>query len=122
MNPNRASRRSAPRSIQELEGFDEVLRKMLDFLPTEQVLSHYTPEQLLAGLSAEQLLAGLPAEQRLAGLDHDHQALALPTDVLRHLPEEYLQSLSADVQAELRRRLTATQSSPRAAKPRNGHG
>ena len=42
---------------------------------------------------------------RLADLDRDHQALALPIEVLRQLTEQYLGSLSAEVQAEIRRRL-----------------
>jgi hypothetical protein len=41
----------------------------------------------------------------MAGLDRDHQALALPLELLRLLPEEYLRSLSPEVEAEIRRRL-----------------
>jgi hypothetical protein len=44
-------------------------------------------------------------EQRLAGLERDHQALALPVEVLRLLPETYLRSLSPEADAEIRRRL-----------------
>jgi hypothetical protein len=66
-------------SMQDLEGYDELMTK---------------------------LLATLPPEQRLAGLDRDHQALALPLEVLRLLPDEYLRSLSPEVHTELRRRLT----------------
>jgi len=73
--------------MQDLEGYKELMDKMLDTLPAEQVLSHYAPEQ------------------RLAGLDRDHQALALPVEVLRLLPEAYLRSLSPEVEAEIRRRL-----------------
>jgi hypothetical protein len=62
-------------------------------------------DKLLDTLPAEQRLAGLPPEQRLAGLDRDHQALALPVEVLRLLPENYLRSLSPETEAELRRRL-----------------
>jgi hypothetical protein len=74
-------------SMQDMEGYDELMDKLLDTLPPERVLSHYAPEQ------------------RLAGLDRDHQALALPAELLRLLPEEYLRSLSPEVQAEIRRRL-----------------
>jgi hypothetical protein len=88
--------KEAAMSMQDMEGYAELMQKFLDSLP---------PEQRLAGLAPEQRLAGLAPEQRLAGLDHDHQALALPLDVLRLLPEEYLQSLSPEVRAELRRRL-----------------
>jgi len=110
-------------NMQDMEGYKELMAQMLDTLPAEQVLSHYAPEQRLADLPAEQVLshytpeqrlADLPAEQvlshytpeqRLAGLDRDHQALALPVEVLRLLPEEYLRSLSPEVEAEIRRRL-----------------
>jgi hypothetical protein len=83
-------------NMQDMEGYKELMDKMLDTLPAEQVLSHYAPEQRLAGLDPE---------QRLAGLDRDHQALALPVEVLRLLPEAYLRSLSPQVEAEIRRRL-----------------
>jgi hypothetical protein len=65
-------------SMQDLEGYDELLAKVLE---------------------------KLPAERRLAGLDRDHQALAFPVEVLRLLPEEYVRSLSTEVQAEIRRRI-----------------
>ena len=81
--------KEAAMSMQDMEGYDELMQKLLETLP------------------AEQRLAGLAPEQRLTGLDHDHLALALPVEVLRVLPEEYLASLSPDVQAELRRRLRA---------------
>ncbi len=83
-------------------------------LPPEQWLAGLAPEQRLAGLAPEQRLAGLAPEQRLAGLapeqwlagaDRDHQALALPVEVLRLLPDTYFRSLSPDVQVEIRRRL-----------------
>jgi hypothetical protein len=88
--------KEAVTNMQDMEGYKELMDKMLDTLPAEQVLSHYAPEQRLAGLSPE---------QRLAGLDRDHQALALPGEVLRLLPEAYLRSLSPEVEAEIRRRL-----------------
>jgi hypothetical protein len=75
--------KEAGMSMQDMEGYDELMQK---------------------------LLAGMPPEQRLAGLDRDHQALALPLEVLRVLPEDYLRSLSPEVQVELRRRIQ-----------RNGH-
>jgi hypothetical protein len=115
--------KEAVTNMQDMEGYKELMDKMLDTLPAEQVLSHYAPEQRLAGLDPEQRLAGLDPEQRLAGLDpeqrlagldpeqrlagldRDHQALALPVEVLRLLPEAYLHSLSPQVEAEIRRRL-----------------
>lgn len=83
-------------SVQDMEGYEELLAKFLEKVP---------PEQRLAGLPPEQRLAGLPPEERLVGLDRDHQALALPVEVLRLLPEAYITSLSDDVQAEIRKRL-----------------
>jgi hypothetical protein len=81
---------------EDLEGFDEEMREIVSSVPLETRLLGTTPEQLLARVAPE---------QRLAGLDRDHQALALPLELLRLLPDDYLRSLSPDVQAELRRRL-----------------
>src|SRR5277367_815282 len=78
------------------KSYQEVLEEMIELLP---------PERRLRGLAPEQRLAGLAPEQRLAGLDRDHQALALPVEVLRVLPEDYLRSLSPEVQQEVRRRI-----------------
>jgi hypothetical protein len=77
-------------SMQDMEGCDELIQQRLEALPPEQ------------------RLAGLAPEQRLVDLDRDHQALALPVEVLRLLPAEYLGSLSPEVQAELRQRLQRT--------------
>jgi hypothetical protein len=88
--------KEAAMSMQDMEGYKELMDKLLDTLPAEQVLSHYAPEQVLSHYAPE---------QRLAGVDRDHQALALPVEVLRLLPEQYLRSLSPEVEAEIRRRL-----------------
>jgi hypothetical protein len=109
--------------IQDMEGYDELLKKLVANVPPDLVLSLFSaeqrlagvppeqrlaglpPEQRLAGLPPEQRLAGLAPEQRLAGLDRAHQALALPVELLRLLPDEYFRSLPPEVQAEIRRRL-----------------
>ncbi|HEX2689773.1 MAG TPA: hypothetical protein VHN14_24310 [Kofleriaceae bacterium] len=83
--------KEAEMNMQDMEGYKELMDKMLDTLPAEQVLSHYAPEQRLAGLSPEQRL--VIAIQ------------ALPVEMLRLLPEAYLRSLSPEVEAEVRRRL-----------------
>ena len=106
--------KEAAMNMQDMEGYKELMDQMLDTLPAEQVLSHYAPEQVLSHYAPEQVLSHYAPEQvlshyapeqRLAGLDRDHQALALPAEVLRLLPEEYLRSLSPEVEAEIRRRL-----------------
>ena len=95
-------------SVQEMEGFDEVTRELMEIvslLPPDMRLAGLDPEQVLNHFDPQQRLAGLEPQQRLAGLDHDHQALALPLDVLRLLPDQYFRSLSPEVQAILRKRL-----------------
>lgn len=81
------------------EGFEEELKEILNAMPLER---------RFLGVSPEQLAARLTPEQRLVGLDRDHQALALPLEVLRMLPDDYLRSLSPEIQAELRRRLAGS--------------
>jgi hypothetical protein len=59
-------------------------------------------------LKPERRLRGLAPEERLADLDRDQQALALPIEVLRVLPDAYIGSLSPEIQEEIRRRLQLT--------------
>jgi hypothetical protein len=86
--------------LHELEGYDELIERLLSTLPPadvlrhykpedvlhhykpEDVLHHYKPEDVLHHYKPEQRLAGLPPEQRLAGLPPE-QRLA-PEDALRH--------------------------------------
>ncbi len=80
----------------DLEGYKEFVAFMLDGL---------TPEEKMMGLAPEQRLAGLTPEQRLAGLAESEQVLAMSDALLRVLPESYIASLPADVQAKVRARL-----------------
>ena len=86
----------AQMNVRSLEGYEDEIKAIISAFPLEQRFAGATPEQLAARLTPE---------QRLAGLDRDHQALALPLEVLRALPEDYLRSLSPEIQTELRRRL-----------------
>jgi hypothetical protein len=69
------------------EGYDEMMQKLLE------------------SLSPEERLRGLPPEECLRGLDEEQALLALPVSVLRHLPEDYLRSLSPAVQQVVRERI-----------------
>ncbi len=73
--------------MSDLEGYDEMIRKVLD------------------GLSPEQRLAGLAPEQRLAGLTPEQALLALPDETLRTFPDAYLATLSDATRAAIRARL-----------------
>ncbi|MCI0572462.1 MAG: hypothetical protein L0Y66_17035, partial [Myxococcaceae bacterium] len=55
--------KEAGMSMQDMEGYDELMQKLLDALPPEQRLAGLSSEQRLAGLSSEQLIAGLSSEQ-----------------------------------------------------------
>ncbi|WP_437650644.1 hypothetical protein [Sorangium sp. So ce362] len=66
--------------MHDLEGFDEVVRKLVAALPPERVLSAYAPEQRMAGLPPEQRMAGLPPEQRMAGLPPEQRMAGLPPE------------------------------------------
>jgi hypothetical protein len=74
---------------EKLEGHDEVLERLLRSL---------TPEEILRAAGTERLLSVLPPEQML---------LALPDSTLRALSEEYIQTLPAEIQATIRRRIGA---------------
>lgn len=73
--------------MHELEGFDEVIRKIAATLPPAQVLAAYEPAQVLAEYKPEQLL------------------LALPDETLRGLTDAYLDTLPAPTRAAIRARI-----------------
>ncbi len=65
-------------AMQDLEGYDEVVMK---------------------------LVTSLPLEQRLAGLTPEQRVLALPDDAIRALSPEYLATLSEATRAAIRARI-----------------
>ena len=75
--------------MNQLEGYEEMIKEGLRHLPPELILEVLSPEQRLAGLPPEQRLAGLPPEQRLAGLPPEQRLAGLP-------PEQRLAGLSAE--------------------------
>ncbi len=56
-------------------------------------------------IAVDAKMMGLAPEQRLAGLSESEQVLAMSDALLRFLPEPYIASLPADVQAKIRARL-----------------
>lgn len=88
-------------TMRDMEGYEDLMDLLLKEVPAEHLM-----DKVVETVPAEQVLSHYGPEQRLAGLDRDHQALALPIEVLRLLPESYVASLSAEVQAEIRRRLS----------------
>jgi hypothetical protein len=81
--------------MHELEGYDEVIQKLI---------ARLTPEQRLAGLLPEQRLAGLLPEQVFAVYAPEQRVLALPDEALRALSDEYLATLSEATRAAVRAR------------------
>lgn len=75
------------KKMSELEGYAEMVQKVLAGLPPEQVLAAYKPEQVLALYDSEQVL------------------LALPDNALRGLAEDYLATLSEPTRAVIRARI-----------------
>ncbi|XYI03158.1 hypothetical protein ACMHYB_26720 [Sorangium sp. So ce1128] len=82
--------------MQDLEGFDEVVRKLLATLPPRAGARGLRPRAADGGAAPEQRVAGLPPEQVL---------LALPDDALRALSDAYLETLSAETRAAIRARI-----------------
>jgi hypothetical protein len=77
--------------IEELPGFVELfhksIKKAIQAMPIEERLEGLAPEQLLARLTPEQVIP------------------ALPLDLLRVLPDEYVRSLPAEIQEQIQKRL-----------------
>ena len=95
----------AKMEMRALEGYEEAIKKILQALPAELRLADLPPEQRLAGLPPEQVLRQYPPEQRLAGLPPEQAVLAMPVEILRVLPADYLATLPESARAEIARRL-----------------
>jgi len=93
------------RSRDGTEGYEEAIRKILQALPPKLRLADLSPEEVLSGYAPEQRLAGMPPEQRLAGLTTEQAVLAMPVEILRMLPADYLSTLPEATRAEIARRL-----------------
>ena len=100
----------------QLDGWDEAMQKIARSVPLKHRLAGLTaeqraelaqglkPEERLRGLTPDDLAHALKPEDRLVGLSEIEQLLALPPHLLRLLPEEYIASLPANVQATVRAR------------------
>ena len=100
--------------IEDTPGPDEIVHKLLEGLPVEDVMANFTPEQRVAGLTPEQCLAGLTPEQimasltpeqRVAGLALEQVLLWLPDAILRGFSDESIATLSESARAAIRKRI-----------------
>jgi hypothetical protein len=98
----------------EIEGYEEVLQKLLESLPLEERFVGLSPEERVTGLSPEERVTGLSPEERLRGLgpqermadlSAEEQLLGLRDEVLLGLSDDYLRTLSPATQARIRERI-----------------
>ncbi len=92
-------------AMHELEGYDEVIAKLLATLPPEERVAGLSPKERIAGLPPEERVAGLSPEERVAGLSPDQRVPILPDDLLRGLSAESLATLSEATRAAIRARI-----------------
>ncbi|WP_428263072.1 hypothetical protein [Haliangium sp.] len=64
----RFTRMSTMENLQDLEGYEELVERLLGMLTPKERLAGLTPEEVLGHYPPEERLAGLTPEQRLAGL------------------------------------------------------
>jgi hypothetical protein len=90
----RRLRMTTMENIHEIEGYDDLVERLLSTLTPEEVLRHYKPEERLAGLQPQERLAGLQPQEVL--------------QLLRHLQEQGESELPAAVREALRKALDET--------------
>jgi hypothetical protein len=99
-------------NIQNLEGYEELMERVLSVLPPEEVMRHYKPEEVMrfykpeervAGLKPEEVMRHYKPEERVAGLPPEERVAGLP-------PEERLAGLTQEELAALRKYLDETSS------------
>ena len=80
--------------------------ELLKFFSTQELLKHVPTQERLEGVSTQERLEGVTLEERMAGLSDEERVLGMPNKVLRALPQDFIQTLPEDVQAEIQRRLS----------------
>jgi hypothetical protein len=102
-------------NLRELDGYDDLVERLLSTLTPEEVLRHYKPEERLAGLAPEEVLRHYKPEERLAGLAPEERLAGLaPEERLAGLaPEERLAGLAPEDALRLLNRLRDLASSQR---------
>jgi hypothetical protein len=111
------------RDMSDLEGWEDFMEKLREVAPPEFLVQLLKPEERVAGLKPEERVAGLKPEERVAGLKPeervaglkpeerragltpDETVLVLADEILRTLPEDFIDTLPAEVRNEIRRRL-----------------
>jgi hypothetical protein len=88
--------KEAMMAVQELEDYDEVVRRFLELVP---------PEKRVEGLAPEQVMRAFAPEQRVAGLGAEQLALVLPDEMLRALSPEYIEHLPEPTRSSIKKRL-----------------
>jgi hypothetical protein len=99
---------------QDLEDYDQAVQHFLGLLTPEQRMQglegyDQAVQHFLGLLTPEQRLQGLAPAQRMQGLGPQEVVESLPIELLSVLPETYLASLPAEVQARVRARLARAQ-------------
>ncbi|MBK9261362.1 MAG: hypothetical protein IPM54_16355 [Polyangiaceae bacterium] len=97
--------KEAMMEAKQLEGYQELMARLLTELPPEARMAGLAPQERLAGLAPQERLAGLAPQERLAGLSREQILLGLPDDELRRLPESYLATFPDSVREEVRKRI-----------------
>lgn len=88
--------KEAMMAVQELEDYEEVVRRFLALLPPEKRMEGIEPEQRVAGLAPEQVVRAMGPDQLLP---------AMPDEMLRALSEEFIDKLPEPTRSAVRKRL-----------------
>jgi hypothetical protein len=95
MGPEQVGTKEAMMAVQDLEDYDEVVRRFLEFLP---------PEKRIEGLAPEQVLGSFAPEQRVAGLGTDQLLQVMPDEILRALNDDFIEKLPEPIRTTIRKR------------------
>ena len=97
--------KEAMMAVRDLEGYDEVVQKFVEFLPFEKVVRAFPPEKVMQAFTPEERVAGLTPEERIAGLAPEDVLLALPDEILSGLSEDFVARLPEAARSVIRKRL-----------------
>jgi hypothetical protein len=81
-------------ALKDLEGYDEIVERILSVLTPEEVMRHYKPEEVMRHYKPEEVMRHYKPEERIAGLKPEERIIGL-TAQEREALRKYLDETSS---------------------------
>jgi hypothetical protein len=97
--------KEAMMAVQDLEDYDEVVRRFLELLPPEKRMEGLAPEQVVRAFAPEEVVRAFAPEEVVRALGPDQLLRAMPDEMLRALSDDFIEKLPEPTRTAVHKRL-----------------